>query len=492
MDMHGMFYEFPDSFSASNTSGINPVARHLKMVVDFTEWNENLVIVANDASLMQNPFLGRAQSNLWFGKFEDLQKMGKPAGWGGVWNNENIKAGEASEPFMCCGFDWRVLHISHHSNTSISFKIEIDRDGTGIWEEYTTISVPAHGYKYFILPENLTACWIRLTANHDVDSVSAYFHYSNPERAHDDTIFSSLARADSKKAYSRGIIYPKDDEALTLGFAADFIDPSGNIVGYGYYEIVEDMVLKRFENPSFEKEIRSKLKIKRDYEIDAASVIMYDENGNRYRLPKGSDVFDELWENGSCRCIREVVTERFLMNVHGSFYELPRESAGGLAKIKPICTHNLMIHDFASWRGMLVLTGNLSDAVEDEHYIRSDDNKVGLWFGNVDDLWRLGTPSREGGPCYNMSMKKNEPSDPYLMTGYDHKSATFYHYHTYNVKFTIEVDYMANNSWHVYDEITVKPGEKVVHNFPEGFNAHWVRVKVNRDCKATAWFSYRN
>lgn len=54
----------------------------------FTEWNGSLVIAANDASLMENPFLERAQSNLWFGKFEDLQKMGKPAGWGGVWNEE--------------------------------------------------------------------------------------------------------------------------------------------------------------------------------------------------------------------------------------------------------------------------------------------------------------------------------------------------------------------------------------------------------------------
>ena len=33
----------------------------------------------------------------------------------------------------------------------------------------------------------------------------------------------------------RGIIYPKDDEALTLGFAADFID----LFGYSFSEVQE-------------------------------------------------------------------------------------------------------------------------------------------------------------------------------------------------------------------------------------------------------------
>jgi len=33
--------------------------------------------------------------------------------------------------------------------------------------------------------------------------------------------------------------------------------------------------------------------------------------------------------------------------------------------------------------------------VEDEHYIPSDDKRAGLWFGNVDDLWRMGAPKDE-------------------------------------------------------------------------------------------------
>jgi len=463
------------------------------MVVDFTDWNGNLVMAADDASVMQNPFLGRSQSNLWFGKFEDLSEMGKPAGWGGVWKEESIKAGVPSEPFMCCGFDRRVLHLSHKSDANVSFTLEIDKKGTGIWEEYTVISVQAHGYKYFLISENLDAYWIRLTLDRDADVVSAYFHYSNSEcTPYDEKAFKSIAHVDTKKEYSRGIIYPKDDKAMTLGFAAEFIDSSGNTVGSGYYEIGAEMILKRVHNPSLEKEICSKLKITKDYEVDAASVIMYDEEGNRYRLPKGSDIFNNISANGSCRCIREVVTERFLMNVHGSFYELPRESAGGLAKIKPISTHNLMISDFASWRGMLVLAGIVNEAAQDEHYICSDDHKTGLWFGNVDDLWEMRNPRGEGGPCFKTPLLANKPSDPYLMTGYAHKSVSLIHDSKDDVEFTIEVDYLANNTWHIYDKIIVKPGEKAMHSFPIGFNAHWVRVAVDKDCKATAWFVYRD
>ena len=72
-----------------------------------------------------------------------------------------------------------------------------------------------------------------------------------------------------------------------------------------------------------------------------------------------------------------------MMNIHGTFYEMPRDDSGGLAKIRPIATHNRRIFDFASWRGMLVLSGNLA-AAEGTPRRRptattspSDDGKVG-------------------------------------------------------------------------------------------------------------------
>ena len=60
---------------------------------------------------------------------------------------------------------------------------------------------------------------------------------------------------------------------------------------------------------------------------------------------------------GAERVCREVCTERNLLNVHGTFYELPAENAGGFIKLRPIATHNRRIHDFASYRGLLVMSG---------------------------------------------------------------------------------------------------------------------------------------
>jgi hypothetical protein len=73
-----------------------------------------------------------------------------------------------------------------------------------------------------------------------------------------------------------------------------------------------------------------------------------------YRLPKGSHSYDHLWTTEWPR-IREVETERYLMDMHGLFYELPTLAYGGaMWGIKPISQHLRMVPDFASWRGMLV------------------------------------------------------------------------------------------------------------------------------------------
>ena len=53
--------------------------------------------------------------------------------------------------------------------------------------------------------------------------------------------------------------------------------------------------------------------------------------------------------------------------------------------------------------------------------IKSADGKLGLWFGAIDDLWKLGKPVGVGGPWKHTAVKAGKPSDAYLMTGYDKK-----------------------------------------------------------------------
>jgi len=42
----------------------------------------------------------------------------------------------------------------------------------------------------------------------------------------------------------------------------------------------------------------------------------------------------------------------------------------------------------------------------------------------------------------------------------------------------------------LFKTFSVKAGEKIRYEFPEGFSAHWVQVKADVDCKATACFIY--
>jgi hypothetical protein len=68
-------------------------------------------------------------------------------------------------------------------------------------------------------------------------------------------------------------------------------------------------------------------------------------------------MYKDLTGQALLRICREVATERDLFSCMGTFYELPAENADGYAKIRPISTHHYRINDYASYRGMLLMTG---------------------------------------------------------------------------------------------------------------------------------------
>jgi hypothetical protein len=228
-------------------------------------------------------------------------------------------------------------------------------------------------------------------------------------------------------------------------------------------------------------------------EVDAASVIVTDEeNGPRYRLPKGSVDPAAFGALGWPRVCREVVTERDLLNCAGTFYELPARNAGGLAKIRPIATHNRAIHDYASYRGLMVVSGlsDASRAENDPHVIVSEDKQCALWAGVIDDLWKLGKPRGTGGPWKDTVVLRDQPSDPYLMTGYDRKRVRLSHQSARPVTFRIEVDLDGNGLWRSYQSFDVPDGKPVEHTFPAGFAAYWVRAVASAPTTATVEFIY--
>ncbi len=143
-----------------------------------------------------------------------------------------------------------------------------------------------------------------------------------------------------------------------------------------------------------------------------------------------------------------------------------------------------------------MLAGNQVTPIRDANLLAGE-TQAGLWFGKTDDLWHFGgKPKGWGGPWREQSVVAEEPSDPFLMTGFDQKvlhltcepveNAT----NSSAVEFTIEVDFLGNQTWQTYDVITVAPGGYVHHEFPAGFSAHWVRFTVDTACKATAYLTY--
>lgn len=197
------------------------------------------------------------------------------------------------------------------------------------------------------------------------------------------------------------------------------------------------------------------------------------------------------------RVVREVVTERDLLHIDGSFFELPARNAGGMPYVRPISTHNFAISDYCSYRGLLCITGldaelaGQAAASGNEHVIISRDGQAAVWVGVIDDLWMLGKPRGVGGPWKGSLVKAGVPSDPYLMTGYDRKSVLLSHDSQGPVEIRLEVDIDGTGLWVPYMTFGVQPGQTVRHTFPDGFSAYWVRAVSGTDTMATVQLEYR-
>jgi hypothetical protein len=210
--------------------------------------------------------------------------------------------------------------------------------------------------------------------------------------------------------------------------------------------------------------------------------------GTRYRLPKLDPLYDAPFAAGWARGIRETVTERQMLNCHGTFYEVPRRNSGGFRKMRALATHGKRITDFASWRGLFVITGVLDAAPATDQLVRNPDGTAALWLGEIDDLWRMGEPRGKGGPWNETAVAANTASDPYLMYGYDRKELALTT--TEAATITVEVDFLADDTWSVYQTFPLAAAESFKHVFPAGFHAHWIRVKSSTATTATAQFTY--
>lgn len=556
MTMHGMFWHFPKTFSSNASAGIKPRSTYLKIVGDFCRWKEHIVLGCDDAAKAEFLNTRRAkgklagpaqsQSNLSFLLPEELDSFGTPIGRGAVWMQDSVEANRPSDPFMFSGFEQRSVHLFHDvRDRNVDFTFEVDVEGNGSWQTLETVTVPAKGYSNRIFAPEQQGTWIRVKTNQDCKA-TVWFEYRSDserfvpvERSKNDEMqmakaissdeanpFRTLLLADdaarqlfseSKESTSKslGAYLLAGDKATGLHVLNVDSKANGNSPT-SYYQLSPQFEWKQIDGVEKQTELSKKLAVPNDIlQIEGNSILYIDDDRKRYRLPIANSVFKSNPRLLTLqRVSREVTTERDLFQAAGMFYELPARNAGGFSKIRPIAAHPYFIHDYCSWRGLLVLSGidrkwmsvekgqilkshfggqsktNADYSPHSQHVVISKDLQNAVWLGSVDDLWRLGKPTGKGGPWDRTLVKKDIPSDPYLMTGFDSKSILLSHESKNEVTIRAEIDITGSGLWVESHQWKIPAGKEVNFSFPAGFEAYWIRFISDSETTATVELKY--
>ncbi len=503
MTMHGMFWKFPQTFTATNTAGIRPRSSYLKVIGDFTRWNDQLVFGCDDAA--KSEFLnkrqakggiagpGQSQSNLWFTSLTQPDHTGTTDAAGSVWLSESIQPGSVSDPFLFAGWNNRIAWVKNDGALDLNFSFEVDKKGNNQWSKLQTIKLAANSSSWVTFDSTEQAEWIRVKADNATKATISFVYTSNkPRLVTANKMFNGLSTVASTNNQG-GLLYSLGNNRGVLGILAN-AENENKKTETGYYEMDEQMNIIPASNDSIAHFIREKVAIPSQVvTVESSSYLIIDDAKRRWRLPLGNEQYQELMAKQQLRICREVATERDLFNCGGTFYELPAENADGYAKIRPITSHQFKINDYTSFRGMLVMTGltQNSTALNNPHIFQSADKQCSVWAGVIDDLWQLGKPVGKGGPWLNSSVIANTPSDPYLYGFYDDRTLSLSHQSNKSVTISIQFDPTGDNEWVNYKSFVVKANEKFSFKFPNNIQARWIRFVSDTNTIATAWLDYR-
>ena len=502
MTMHGLFWKFPAGFSSKHSAGLAPRSAYLKVIGDFTRWQGRLVFGCDDTA--KSEFLnkrpgkgalagpGQSQSNLWFTSLDTPDKLGPAIGRGSVWVDEPVKAGAPSDPFLLAGFAKRAVFLSHDGVRATTFSLEIDERGSGEWKPWRDVTLKSgESSAWLEIPAAQPGAWIRAKADRDVVKASVPFQYAAEDKrtTERDRLFDGLSKAGD--AESQGaFLLTRGANLRTLAVLAADVMPDRTSLGE-VYELSADLKLTKMADQKGADFFKRNTVIPQGIITSDEASVIFEESGVRWRLPRSaSPAQDGLLARGALRKVREVCTERDLLQAHGTFYELPALNAKGAIRMRPIATSDAAVHDYCSYRGLLVLSGIAPAAKDNLHLIRSDDGKAAVWVGTADDLWKLGKPRGFGGPWKNTAVQKGAPSDPYLMTGYDRKSLKLTNHGAKPVRVSVLLDVAGDGRSTAYRTIEVPAGQEVVHAFEPSLNAYWVRFVADEDAVLSAQLTY--
>lgn len=498
MTMHGMFWRFPGSFRPSDSGGIRPRSAYLKVVGDFARWGDRLVFGCDDSA--QKEFLntrkakgdvggpGQSNSNLWFMDSDDPDTFGPDNAGGYVWLHEKVDAGAVSDPFLFAGWEKRCAWISNAGTGIVKFTVETDVRGDGDWSVLRQITLAGNDSQHLEFAPSDKGEWIRITVDRPTTASVGFVYGSvdrRPTRA--DEIFEGLATLDDRHV-DGGLLWGLGRNRRALGILAN-----RDGVETGYYEMDERMRIVCVDDSVTAGKMRKQQIVAfKDVRIEEGSVLVVDDKNRRWRLPLGDERYTRMTDERQLRICREVATERDLFNCHGTFYELPAENADGYAKIRPIASHGFAINDYASYRGLIVMTGiETVGKTRNPHIFRSEDGRVSVWAGAIDDLWKLGKPVGRGGPWVRENVVAGQVSDPYLIGCYDKRTLSVSHGGTHSVTLTAEMDPTGDGEWVKYRSFEVGPGETLTHEIPASVMGRWIRFTSDTEANVTVWLEYR-
>ena len=291
----------------------------------------------DDASRQETRSCGCPQSNLWFGRWDDLRGFG-PAGRLGRAVGRTTRSRPTSPPSRFCSpvssaasSTWPT---TARSRSPSHWKLTRPATATGP-------SCVGHraGPRLRLprIPAGTAGEWIRLKTDRDVRIGDGLFPLLlRVIAAADPSLLRQPAAAGRQTRQSEGILQSAAGATMPLGFAATVIDESPARPR----KPATTCWAKTCGSAARRRRGREELA----HELGAAARLRGGRRVGHHAEPRRPplspaqgrrDVFSRPAASGWRRGIREVVTERNLMNIHGTFYEMPRREAGGLAKIRP-------------------------------------------------------------------------------------------------------------------------------------------------------------
>ncbi len=235
-------------------------------------------------------------------------------------------------------------------------------------------------------------------------------------------------------------------------------------------------------------------------------ILMVMEQGKwtSYRLPKASHTYDGAhgWNTEWPR-IRNIDTgDDYLMTMHGMFWKFPAHfSAKNSAGLAPRSTYLKIIGDFARWQDRLVF--GCDDAAKSEFLNKRPlkgqqgapgQSQSNLWFTSLDTVDHLGPALGRGGVWVEEAVAAQQPSDPFLLSGFTHRALFIAHDQKADSEFNLEIDVEGHGEWKAWQSLKIAANEAGRWlELPASLQASWIRVIAQRaQTKASAIFQYRN